>query len=131
VLFPILVSLVANPFVVWQAAVQSRAQYGWQREMGKRIAEETSGACSVLATDVPQITWYSGCEAYNFGNRGRDGDRDRLLTKPDRFLVLRADGLFQPVGPFMAGYLARVAPDPVAIVRKPDGSIGGTLYRFR
>jgi hypothetical protein len=122
---------VVNPFVVWQGAAQSRAQNGWEREMGQRIRQETSGPCSVLATDVPQITWYSGCEAYNFGNRGTDGDRDRLLTNPERFLVLRGDGLFQPVGPLMAGYLSRVSPAPVAIIRRPDGSIGGTLYRFR
>ena len=57
--------------------------------------------------------------------------RDRLLAGSDRFLVVRADGVFQPVGAQMSGYLARVVPDPVAVVRGDDGSIAATLYRFR
>jgi hypothetical protein len=127
----VVVSLLLNPFLVWDSATRTLAANGWERELGAVIRQRASGPCSVLATDVPQLTWYSGCEAYTFGDRAREGDRDRLLVNEERFLVVRADGLFQPSDHLMAGYLARVEADPVAVLRRSDGSVAATLYRFR
>jgi hypothetical protein len=127
----LVVSLGLNPFVLRANATESLAAYAWERELGIRIGQLTPGACSVLASDVPQITWYSGCYAYNFGNRAIEGDRDSLLVYGERFLVVRTDGLFQPQGNLMAGYQARAEPQPVAVMRRSDGSVAARLYRFR
>ncbi|HEX6655544.1 MAG TPA: glycosyltransferase family 39 protein [Candidatus Limnocylindria bacterium] len=127
----LLVSVAGNAFVVRGTAMRVLAAYEWQRDVGQLIRRMAGPNCSVLATDVPQITWYSGCVAVNFGDRAREGDRDRLLPVGERLLVLRTDGIFQPTGDVLAGYLARVQAEPIAVVRHPDGSIAARVYRFR
>jgi hypothetical protein len=131
VVVAILATMAANPFAVRATASRMLAAYGWERELGRYVAGQVGTPCSVLATDVPQITWYAGCSAVNFGDRTREGDRDRLLVDDQRLLVLREDGLFQPTGDLLDGYLDRVEPRPVAEFRRPDGSLAATLYRFR
>jgi 4-amino-4-deoxy-L-arabinose transferase-like glycosyltransferase len=101
----------------------------WERRAGLIIRERGAGSCSILASDYPTMSWYSGCPAYNFANVERPG-RERLLTGENRFLVLRRDGKFQPTGSVLDAYLARVEPEPVAELRNGDDHLVGTVYRF-
>jgi Dolichyl-phosphate-mannose-protein mannosyltransferase len=101
----------------------------WERRAGLLIREMGEGSCSVLASDYPQMTWYSGCPAYNFADLEEPG-RERLLSGQNRFLVLRRDGQFQPVGEVLDAYLALVEPMPVAELRNRDGHVVARVYRF-
>jgi 4-amino-4-deoxy-L-arabinose transferase-like glycosyltransferase len=101
----------------------------WERSAGLLIRDRGAGSCSVLAADYPQLSWYSGCPAYNFADVTLPG-RERLLTGQNRFLVLRRDGRFQPTGSVLDAYLARVEPAPIAELRNRDGRVVATVYRF-
>ncbi|HEX6129454.1 MAG TPA: glycosyltransferase family 39 protein [Candidatus Limnocylindria bacterium] len=128
--FAVAVSLVAAGALVAESADTRIARSGWERELGRFIGAMTDGDCAVLASDVPQVTWYSGCAAVSFGDVSR-ADRDTLLTGRDRFLVVRNDGQFQPGPAVMARYLARVDPQPLAVFEDGAGrGLTATLYRF-
>jgi hypothetical protein len=101
----------------------------WERRAGLLIREVGEGSCSVLASDYPQMSWYSGCPAYNFADVERPG-RERLLSGENRFLVLRRDGRFQPRGHVLESYLDLVEPAPLAELRNRDGHMVGSVYRF-
>jgi hypothetical protein len=101
----------------------------WVREAGRYIAAHSSGNCSVLASDVPQITWYSGCATYNFGD-GLRADRDAVLIGADRWLEVRRDGVFQPAAPILDQYLSRVVPGSRVLLKDESGVVRGILYRF-
>lgn len=126
----VVLSLLAYGAVM-PARAEARATFlAWEREVGQTIRQASDGSCSVLASDFPQMTWYSGCPSYGFAG-GRSANRDRLLTGEDRFLVLRRDGRFQPQGAVLAEYLSRVDPGPVATFANRSGAVVATLYRFR
>jgi hypothetical protein len=75
--------------------------------MGVAIGGATDGECSILTSDVPIMSWYSGCEAYGFA-ASLGASRLPLLHGADKFIVLRQDGLFQPSAEFVeANYLSR------------------------
>jgi Dolichyl-phosphate-mannose-protein mannosyltransferase len=101
----------------------------WIRDGARLIASRSGADCSVLASDVPQITWYSECAAYNFGNIAV-ADRDELLTGRDRWLLVRRDGEFQPSKEILDQYLSRVAPGPPILLRDESGAVRADLYRF-
>ncbi|HEX2194614.1 MAG TPA: hypothetical protein VHK63_06640, partial [Candidatus Limnocylindria bacterium] len=101
----------------------------WERQAGALIRRLGGGSCSVLASDYPQITWYSACPTYNFADVHRPG-RERLLGGEHRFLVLRADGKFQPSGAVLDAYLGLVDPEPVAVLAHRDGHEMARIYRF-
>jgi 4-amino-4-deoxy-L-arabinose transferase-like glycosyltransferase len=101
----------------------------WLREGGRYIATHSTDACSVLATDVPQITWYSGCATYSFGD-GMHADQDGLLTGEDRWLVVRRDGVSQPVPAIIDQYLSRVLPRSLVLLKDGSGVVRAELYRF-
>ena len=101
----------------------------WLREGGQYIAAHSSEDCSVLATDVPEITWYSGCAAYGFGT-GPGADRDQLLSGQDRWLVVRRDGVFQPPAAILDEYLSGVAPGSRVLLKDGSGVVRAELYRF-
>ena len=101
----------------------------WIRDGARLIASRSVADCSVLASDVPQITWYSRCAAYNFGNVAV-ADRDRLLTGSDRWLLVRRDGEFQPAKEIMDQYLSRVVPGPPIHLRDASGAVRADLYRL-
>ena len=82
-----------------------------------------------MATDVPEITWYSGCAAYGFGT-GPGADRDQLLSGQDRWLVVRRDGVFQPPAAILDEYLSRVAPGSRVLLKDGSGVVRAELYRF-
>jgi hypothetical protein len=110
---------------------QTRAAFlFWQRQAGELIRAVGAGSCSVLASDVPQMTWYSGCPSTSFGDV-TVADRDELLRGANRFLVLRRDGRFQPRGAVLREYRSRAEPDPVAVMHNPAGRPAATIYRFR
>jgi 4-amino-4-deoxy-L-arabinose transferase-like glycosyltransferase len=101
----------------------------WLREGGQYIAAHSSEGCSVLASDVPEITWYSGCAAYGFGTR-RAADRDQLLSGRDRWLLVRRDGVFQPAAAILDQYLSRVVPGSRVLLEDGSGVVRAELYRF-
>lgn len=108
--------------------VANAPQLEWIAQGGRYIAGHSEATCSILASNVPQFTWYSVCPTYNFAG-GRQANRDRLLSG-DAWLVVRRDGLFQPSGPVMQEYLARVDRSSAVVLRDRQGRIRGTLYRF-
>ncbi|HSM38065.1 MAG TPA: glycosyltransferase family 39 protein, partial [Candidatus Limnocylindrales bacterium] len=105
------------------------AVYEWLRDAGSWIRDAGPGSCSILASDVPQLTWYSGCATYNFADTGSAG-REGLLTGERRYLVLRRDGRFQPSGEVLAAYLSLVDPEPVAAFENRNGVVVASVYRF-
>lgn len=94
------------------------------------LRDASHGECSVLTNLVPQVTWYSGCAAYNFADTRVPG-RERVLHGQDRFLlVLVNDDPAQPRGDVLEAYLAKVEEDPVTVIRDAGGTITARLYRF-
>ena len=88
-----------------------------------------SGAnCSVLTTYNPQVTWYSGCASYHFG-QPPVVDYERYLTD-DGWMLLFEDGKRQPVGATLEHYLDIARP--VASWDPPgQGEYGSAaLYRM-
>jgi hypothetical protein len=122
-------ALVGSALEMPQRADRRVARYAWLREAGGWIREASNGSCSILASDFPQLTWYSACPTYNFGDRTRGG-RDVFLTGAHRYLVVRRDGRFQPPEEVMDDYLSRVLPEPVARFQNRNGIVVGIVYRF-
>ena len=80
------------------AEVRDRqASWDWKRAVGELIGEAGQGDCSVLAADVPIITWYSRCPAYNF-TLAPERDPLSLLRGAHRFVVFAVHGEHQPEG---------------------------------
>jgi hypothetical protein len=122
-------ALVGSGLEMPQRADRRAAVYEWLRDAGDWVREASEGSCSILASDVPQLTWYSACPTYNFADRTHAG-RDSVLTGEHRYLVDRRDGRFQPPEEVMAQYLARVEPEPVARFENRNGIVVGSVYRF-
>jgi hypothetical protein len=116
--------------VTMPSRAADRAEFmEWERRAGLLIGQLGKDSCSVLASDYPQVSWYSGCPTYNFADVDQPG-RDALLSGANRFLVLRSDGQFQPGGPVLEAYLANVQPAPVAELRNRNGHVVARIYRF-
>lgn len=92
------------------------------------VAERAGDDCSVLTTYTPQVTWYSGCASYHFGQPPVD-DRERYLTD-DGWMLLFDPGKRQPEGDLLDGYLS--ISEPVESWNAPvDGDFAGAeLYRI-
>jgi 4-amino-4-deoxy-L-arabinose transferase-like glycosyltransferase len=101
----------------------------WLRDGGRYIAAHSSEGCSVLGSYLPQITWYSGCATYSFGD-GTRADRDARLSGEDRWLVVRRDGVFQPATGILDQYLSRVVPGSQVLLKDGSGVVRAALYRF-
>jgi 4-amino-4-deoxy-L-arabinose transferase-like glycosyltransferase len=101
----------------------------WLREGSRYIGAHSGEKCSVLASDLPQITWYSGCASYSFGD-GLHADRDALLSGTDRWMLVRRDGVFQPAAAILDQYLSRVLPGSRVLLKDGSGVVRGVLYRF-
>jgi 4-amino-4-deoxy-L-arabinose transferase-like glycosyltransferase len=121
----VLGSLVTAP----QAAGARLSAFDWLRVGGRYIATHSTGPCSVLASDVPQVTWYSGCTTYSFG-APTDSGRDALLTGANRWLLLRRDGSFQPLASIVADYRSRVLGGSAFALHDHKGRTRGFVYRF-
>jgi hypothetical protein len=121
--------LVGSVILVPGVVGTQRADVDWIRDGARAIASRSGSDCSVLASDVPQITWYSGCAAYNFGNTAV-ADRDALVTGSDRWLLVRRDGEFQPAKQILDQYLSRVVPGPPILIRDASGVVRADLYRL-
>ncbi|HYM53335.1 MAG TPA: glycosyltransferase family 39 protein [Candidatus Dormibacteraeota bacterium] len=94
------------------------------------IRDDAGGDCSVLTDLVPQVTWYSGCAAYPFGNPPRGG-LGATLPGGDRYLLIFAGNTVdQPSGSTLADYLQAVEPTPVATIRGQGGEPIATIHRF-
>ncbi len=83
------------------------------RHAAEFIAEQAAGrACLVVASRVPQVMWYSGCDAVPF-----DLDEVRLPSRPETavFMVLIGGDRRQPEGELLAAYRA-AAGEPSLII---------------
>jgi 4-amino-4-deoxy-L-arabinose transferase-like glycosyltransferase len=126
----VLVLYLLGSVVLVIGAAQTRGVAAvWLRNGGRYIASHSAEDCSVLASDVPQITWYSGCATLNFGTR-LQANRDALLTGADRWLVVRRDGHFQPDRDVLEQYLGHVLPGTPVLLRDGSGVVRAALYRF-
>jgi len=125
----IVISVGVNVVRTSSRATAQDVAYTWLRDVGTYVAAHSTGTCSVLASDVPQVTWYSSCATVGFGDVNAD-TADRRLFGHDRWLVLRADGHFQPSAAVVAGYLRRASTQPELVERFPDGRLRASVYRF-
>ena len=120
--------------VLTKAEIAVRATaFDWKREVGRDIASEVrragGPACSVLSSDVPIVSWYSGCAALNFLGGPTSGRLGRL-TGPMRYVVIRTDGHLQPDRHALeAEILGSV--DPWREYRDDDGRVVARVYRVR
>jgi 4-amino-4-deoxy-L-arabinose transferase-like glycosyltransferase len=126
----LLVAYLLGSVALVTGVAQTGLSSNWLRAEGRYIGAHSGERCSVLASDVPQITWYSGCASYSFGDRTR-ADRDALLSGEDRWLEVRRDGVFQPAAPILDQYLSRVLPGSPVLFKDRSGAVRGALYRFR
>jgi hypothetical protein len=91
------------------------------------LASRSGPDCSVLTTYGPQVTWYSQCASYHFG-QPPVVDYERYLTD-DGWMLLFEDGKRQPEGAVLDHYLD--VSRPVESWDPPrEGALGSaTLYR--
>lgn len=93
-------------------------EYGSTREAALGIAAATAGEpCLVVTARLPQVMWYSGCEAAVFNL-----DEVRLPARPGTVTFMLLVGGFprQPEGELLAAYRA-AAGEPVLVIegRRP------------
>jgi hypothetical protein len=125
----VLLFMAGSVATISGAAAARGVASAWLRSGGRLIDAKSSSDCSVLASDVPLITWYSGCRTVSFG-AATDADRDRLLTGRDRWLILRTDGKFQPLPAIVAAYAARTRPSAPTALHDARGRVRALLYPF-
>jgi len=79
--------------------------------------------CSIRSSYVPQLTWYSACGTYLFGNT--------LPTTPSRYLVVFENGKNQPTGDELLDEISSTGADPIAEIENDVGTIGNSLvFRY-
>lgn len=101
----------------------------WVRELGSAIRSDVAGGeCGVLAANVAQLTWYSGCLTKYFGQ----GDRaDRHTDLPGRrYLVVLRSGFGQPSRDVLLEYLDDAEAHAIAQARSSLGVVKAWVYRF-
>ena len=107
---------------------QRAASHDWTREVGTTIGAQSAGDCSILTSDAPIMSWYSGCEAYAYAATVGES-RLPVLHGKDRFMVVREDGLFQPDEAYMrTTYLPHA--ELIAEFRNGYGDLAAQLYRI-
>jgi hypothetical protein len=115
--------------ITMPAAAESRSVvYSWIRATGERIAAESDASCGVLASAVPQFTWYTGCATYDFGGIG--GTCSKPIGGVDRWLVIRRDGLFQAWPNAMAACINRRTDGHATPLANTAGEVKADLYRL-
>jgi 4-amino-4-deoxy-L-arabinose transferase-like glycosyltransferase len=124
-----LIFMAGSAATISGAAAARGVASAWLRSGGRLIEARSSSDCSVLASDVPLITWYSGCRTLSFG-AATEGNRDRLLTGRNRWLIVRKDGEFQPLEAIVADYIARTRSGPRAALHDARGVVRAILYQF-
>ena len=98
------------------------SQHTTVRRAAELIADQAAGSpCLVVTGRVPQVMWYSGCEAALF-----DLKRVRLPAPPDRAVFMLLIGGFgdQPEGALLDGYRA-AAGEPDFVI---ESGRGATIY---
>ncbi len=128
------VSVLALSAVATTAQIEFRAgAFDWKREVGRDIRSEVLAAgqpsCSVLTSDVPIVSWYSGCPAVNFVGGPLSG-RLALLSGEARYVVIRTDGHLQPGRDEIAATVLP-ATELWQEIRDGDGRVVAHLYRVR
>lgn len=93
------------------------------------LRTQGGAGCAVLTSYVPQLTWYSECEAHAFGDPPEPGREDRL--ERDGWMVLFEEGKHQPEGETLEYYKERFVE--VQTWDKPhEGLLGSAaLYRHQ
>ena len=95
------------------------------RQAAEAIAAQAAGRpCLVVASRVPQVMWYSGCEAVTF-----DLDEVRLPRRQGKitFLLLIGGDRRQPEGDLLAAY-RDAAGDPMLVI---EGRRPAEVYLLR
>jgi hypothetical protein len=99
------------------------------RAAAEAIRQDASGSCSVVTYLVPEMTWYTGCATYPFGDSGSAADS--TLPGDHRYMLIVAGHPDQqPQGEALASYLSAAEPTPVATIRGPAGDLLATIYKF-
>lgn len=83
---------------------ESNRGFSALQEAAVTLAEEAGGgSCRVLTRRVPQVMWYSGCDAVNF-----DTEQVRLprLAEGELFILFFEGDPWEPAGPVREGYLS-------------------------
>jgi hypothetical protein len=128
-----LVALALAAAAIGAAQERNRASsqgYSALRRASEAIAEEAGDRpCLVVTRRIPQVMWYSGCDAVLF-----DMEKVRLpvRTVGPVFMLLFEGDLYEPKGALREAYLAAVGEPLVTVegrwdatVYLVDGSSGG------
>lgn len=98
------------------------------QEAAAHVRSAAEGACGVVTSYTPQITWFSECTT---ALPGISEPVMELEPEGDRFLMLFANGKRQPEGEVLDGYLRLTDGDPTTIV-DTAGAIGDArIWRFK
>jgi hypothetical protein len=100
-------------------------EYATVRRASESIAAQAAGRpCLVVASRVPQVMWYSGCEAVTF-----DLDEVRLPSRRGTvaFMLLIGGDRRQPEGDLLASY-REAAGDPMLVI---EGRRRAEVYLLR
>ncbi len=86
-------------------------------------ADVGPGDCSVRSSYIPQITWYSACATYSFGQA--------LPSADPAYLAMFDKGKRQPTGAEREKEIAMTTGELIAVVNDPHQRIGdGHVYRY-
>ena len=97
-------------------------RFDWKREAGLDIGDG-GGDCSVLAEDVPIISWYSGCPAVSFVTG------PEALTGSSRFVIVSTDGHLQSDPEVVSALVAEA--EVWRTYEDANGDTAAVVYRLR
>ena len=96
-------------------------------DVAETASKEGAGACTVVTTYGPQITWYSGCQTFTFVQFARQPDR---AIQP-AFVVLFENGKRQPLGAELDAILAETEGDPIVLDDGADALGDAAMWPVR
>lgn len=90
--------------------VRLRGLYGdWTRNLGQYVRAQARGECSVLASQISIMSWYSGCSSYSLAPPS-GSDPLGVLIGEWRYVVVREGTLYQQEqAVFVRNYESNVA----------------------
>lgn len=89
-------------------------------DTARTVVTDAAGACGIVTSYSPQLTWFSGCETALFGTSQPEVGLESDLA---RYVVFYNNGKRQPTGELRESYEALSDDEPI-VLDDPTDSIG-------